>query len=79
MFDIWIKKLYNITTKAYITLLKSLNLRFKPIESNFILKERSVQTMYDLLNSGVSIVFYVLAAVIIISAVVKLVRQKKNK
>ncbi len=59
--------------------MKSLNLRFKPIESNFILKERSVQTMYDLLNSGVSIVFYVLAAVIIISAVVKLVKQKKNK
>lgn len=35
--------------------------------------------MYDLLNSGVSIVFYVLAAVVIISAVVKLVKQKKNK
>ncbi len=35
--------------------------------------------MYDLLNSGVSIVFYVLAAVVIVGAVIKLVKQKKNK
>lgn len=35
--------------------------------------------MYDLLNSGVSIVFYVLAAIVIVGAVIKMVKNKKNK
>lgn len=35
--------------------------------------------MYELFSSGVSIVFYVLAAIVIISAVVKMVKSKKNK
>ncbi len=35
--------------------------------------------MYELLHSSVDIIFYVLAAVVIIGAVIKLSKNKKNK
>lgn len=35
--------------------------------------------MYDLVKNSVDIIFYVLAAVVIITAVVKIVKKNKNK
>lgn len=35
--------------------------------------------MYELLRSSVDIIFYVLAAVVIISAVIKFTKKKKDK
>ncbi len=35
--------------------------------------------MYEIVKSSVNIIFYVLVAVVIISAVVKMTKNKKNK
>lgn len=42
-------------------------------------QKKGVQTMYELLRSSVDIIFYVVAAVVIIGAVIKLSKKKKNK